>query len=385
MSNTSKTKKTAGRSVVSMAAIDRYIDSGIVSPKETLTSSRNMVEWGDGNIYPDYLLALYDSVPTLRSIVNGNIDYITGDDITIAPLNEYLSDGAMNLRGENIREQVRNIAKDFEIYGGFALQVLRNALGEVNEVLYVDMRFLRMNKECDVFYYNEEWGKGGHHDVITYPAFMPNLDWEKLTDEERQRHVSSIVYVKNVHTQVYPAPIYAASVKACEIERNIDDFHINSLENDFTSSCVVNFNNGVPDDETKQEIEEDFNSKFSGHQNAGRVVLSWNPNKESATTIEAVKIEDFGARYDALSKHSRQQIFTAFRANPNLFGIPTENNGFNQEEYDSVFKLYNRTQIRPVQRMICDAYDRIYGVHGVLTITPFSLGDNNGDNEAKVN
>lgn len=381
MSNTSKTK--AGKSVISMAAIDRYIDSGIVSPKETLTSSRNIVEWGDGNIYPDYLLALYDSVPTLRSIVNGNIDYITGDDITIVPLNEHLPDGAMNLRGENIREQVRNIAKDFEIYGGFALQVLRNALGEVNEVLYVDMRFIRMNKECDVFYYSENWSKGGRKNVVTYPAFMPNLDWAKLTDEERQRHVSSIVYVKNVHTQVYPAPIYAASVKACEIERNIDDFHINSLENDFTSSCVVNFNNGIPDDETKQEIEEDFNSKFSGHQNAGRIVLSWNPNKESATTIEAVKIEDFGARYDALSKHSRQQIFTAFRANPNLFGIPTENNGFNQEEYDSVFRLYNRTQIRPAQRMICDAYDRIYGAHGVLTITPFSLGETT--NEAKVN
>jgi len=29
--------------------------------------------------------------------------------------------------------------------------------------------------------------------------------------------------------------------------------------------------------------------------------------------------------------------------------------------------------VRPAQRLICDAYDRIYGKPGVLTITPFSM------------
>ncbi|MGD7407521.1 hypothetical protein ACQCP7_25950, partial [Ralstonia pseudosolanacearum] len=81
-------------------------------------------------------------------------------------------------------------------------------------------------------------------------------------------------------------------------------------------------------------------------------ILSWNANKESAATIESVKIEDFGARYDALAKRCRQEIFTAFRANPNLFGIPTESLGFSSEEYESAFKLFNRTQIRPCQRKI---------------------------------
>ena len=111
-------------------------------------------------------------------------------------------------------------------------------------------------------------------------------------------------------------------------------------------------------------------------------MLSWNPNKESATDIVEFKVEDFGERYKALSEHSRQQIFTSFRANPNLFGIPTEGNGFANEQYEESFRLYNRTQIRPIQRLICDTYDWIYGQVGVLTITPFSL---DGTNEQKVN
>lgn len=371
------------RSAFSFAAIDSYLETNIVSPVEKVLAGRDMVEWGTRNVYPDYLLDLYNNVPTLRSIINGNIDYVAGDDVTILPLQEEFTNQEMNRRGNTIREQVKDIAKDFEIYGGFALQVIRNLAGEVAEVYYVDMRYLRTNKEGDVFYYSEKWGKSSRTDMVVYPAFMPKIEWEKLSDEERNRHASSILFVKNVHTQVYPAPLYAASVKACEIERLIDEFHLSDINNHFVSSAIINFNNGDPGQEVKSEVEREFNEKFCGASNGGRVAFSWNPNKESATDIVEFKMEDFGERYKALSQHSRTQIFTSFRAIPLLFGLTSEaNTGFSTEEFEQSFKLYNRTQIQPVQRMICDAYDKIYGKKGVLTIRPFSLG---GDTEDNVN
>lgn len=371
------------RSAFSFAAIDSYLETNIVSPVEKVLAGRDMVEWGTRNAYPDYLLDLYNNVPTLRSIINGNIDYVAGDDVTIMPLQEEFTNQEMNMRGDTIREQVKDIAKDFEIYGGFALQVIRNLAGEVAEVYYIDMRYLRTNKEGDVFYYSEKWGKSSRTDMVVYPAFLPKIEWEKLSDEERNRHASSILFVKNVHTQVYPAPLYAASVKACEIERLIDEFHLSDINNHFVSSAIINFNNGDPGQEIKSEIERGFNEKFCGASNGGRVAFSWNPNKESATDIVEFKMEDFGERYKALSQHSRTQIFTSFRAIPLLFGLTSEvNTGFSTEEFEQSFKLYNRTQIQPVQRMICDAYDKIYGQRGVLTIRPFSLG---GDTEDNVN
>ena len=371
------------RSAFSFAAIDSYLETNIVSPVEKVLAGRDMVEWGTRNAYPDYLLDLYNNVPTLRSIINGNIDYVAGDDVTIMPLQEEFTNQEMNMRGDTIREQIKDIAKDFEIYGGFALQVIRNLAGEVAEVYYIDMRYLRTNKEGDVFYYSEKWGKSSRTDMVVYPAFLPKLEWEKLSDEERNRHASSILFVKNVHTQVYPAPLYAASVKACEIERLIDEFHLSDINNHFVSSAIINFNNGDPGQEIKSEIERGFNEKFCGASNGGRVAFSWNPNKESATDIVEFKMEDFGERYKALSQHSRTQIFTSFRAIPLLFGLTSEaNTGFSTEEFEQSFKLYNRTQIQPVQRMICDAYDKIYGQRGVLTIRPFSLG---GDTEDNVN
>ena len=369
------------RSAFSFAAIDSYLETNIVSPVEKVLAGRDMVEWGTRNAYPDYLLDLYNNVPTLRSIINGNIDYVAGDDVTIMPLQEEFTNQEMNRRGDTIREQVKDIAKDFEIYGGFALQVIRNLAGEVAEVYYIDMRYLRTNKEGDVFYNSQKWRKSSPTDMVQYPAFLPKIEWEKLSDEERNRHASSILFVKNVHTQVYPAPLYAASVKACEIERLIDEFHLSDINNHFVSSAIINFNNGDPGQEIKSEIERGFNEKFCGASNGGRVAFSWNPNKESATDIVEFKMEDFGERYKALSQHSRTQIFTSFRAIPLLFGLTSEaNTGFSTEEFEQSFKLYNRTQIQPVQRMICDAYDKIYGQRGVLTIRPFSLGEDTEDN-----
>ena len=359
---------------ISFAAIDQYVESNIVSAREKVLTNKNYVEWGDGNRYPDYLLDLYNNVPTLRTIINGNVDYIAGDDVTILPLRASLEEGAMNLRGDVIAEQVRDIARDYEMYGGFALQVIRGRDGMPSEVFHIDMRFLRMNKECDTFYYCEDWSRSGKKKVLVYPKYMDLSEkWAFLSDEEKNRQASSILFVKNVRTQVYPAPLYAASVKACEIERCIDDFHLNAINNGFVSSCIVNFNNGIPTPEIQEEIEDNFNDKFGGHQNAGRIIFSWNQSKDSATTFEQLNVEDFGEKYQSLAKHSRQQMFTAFRANPNLFGIPTESLGFSSEEYESAFRLYNRTQIRPVQRLIADAYDKIYGRKGVLTIVPFSI------------
>jgi len=372
------------RANIALAALDPYLERNIVSPKETVVRGKDFVEWGDGNAYPDYLLELTKTVPTLRSIINGTVDFIVGDGVSLsAPLREGWKTGQVNMRGDTIAEQVEDLARDYETYGGYALQIIRDFAGRVAETYYIDLRFLRTNKEGDVFWYSEKWAEKGKKDVVMYPAFRWDIaeKWATMTDEERNRNASSILYVKTTHSQVYPMPVYAASVKACEIERMVDDYHLNSLENGFNPSVIINFNNGKPTDQIKEEIEEQILEKHTGAANAGRIILSWNDNKESATTFETLPITDFGDKYKALAENSREKIFTAFRAYPNIFGLSTAT-GFSIEEFDSAFKLYNRTSVRPVQRMIADSYEKIYGQPGILQITPFSL---DGTNEKTVN
>ena len=92
--------------------------------------------------------------------------------------------------------------------------------------------------------------------------------------------------------------------------------------------------------------------------------------------------EDFGEKYNSLEKRARQQIFTAFRANPNLFGIPTDNLGFSSEEYEASFKLFNRTMVQPIQKDIAEALEKIFGTE-VVTFVPFNMDE--GSKETVVN
>ena len=322
-----------------------------------------MVMWGSSNSYPEYLHGLYMDVPTLHTVIDGTVQYVTGNGAALArPLHDT---DAVNRAGMTATEMVRALAADFFEFGGFALQVIRNRIGYPVELYPVPLRYLRSDREGEQFFYNESFAKKDRRamrrDTVIYPKFMAD-----------GKSPASILFYKNDPTRTYPVPVWNAAAVSCEIERQIDRFHLNSICNGFAGSYIVNFNNGVPEDEIKDEIERGFNDKFSGAENAGRIIFSWNDNKENAVTLEKMGIDDFGEKYDKLASRSRTQIYNAFRANPNLFGLSTENIGFSKEEYLQVFELYNRTQIVPVQKIIKDAVYKILP-DNPLTINPFTM------------
>lgn len=355
--------------VVSMAAIDRYLEDNIIKPVENKGSGRKFVTWGSLNDYPDYLLFLRSEVATLSSVINGCVDYIVGNSVRLEGVGGEFAE-SVNRYGETAEDIVRKLADDLVTFGGFAVQVIRNNMGGIAELYHLDMRFVRRDADKEVYYYSEDFGRNGRRykgDLTVYPRFMRDGD-----------AASSIYYYSNDSRKVYPTPIYESAQKACEIERLTDVFQLSSIYNGFSPSYLVNFNNGVPEDEVKEEIERMFNEKFTGPTNAGRLLFCWNYSKETATTLQKLDAQDFSDRYDALVKHCRQKIFTAFRANPNLFGIPTEGTGFNSEEYEQSFKLFNRTVIKPMQKTIVKAFRNIMGVE-CLVIDPFTLSGSDTD------
>lgn len=362
MANT-KSKETniiKKQGYVAFAAIDKYVESNIISSKETTAVGRDFVIWGDSNIYPNYLYELSKSVSTLKSVIGGSAQFVCGDKIVsnISDMETYV-----NKKEDTWADLVENIARDYFTYGGFAINVLRNKGGQVSELYYVNLKNLRSDKENNQFFYSEDWSRSyGRVKYIVYPKF---------TSEGKEPN--SIYFYKNDKVQCYPSPIWEASVKSAETEKKIDEYHLNNISNNFSGTYIVNFNNGQPSDQQKEEIEEDFNEKFTGVENSGNVMMTWNDSKENETTITKIASEDFGAKYDSLSKRVRQSIFTSFRATPNLFGIPTETTGFSEQEYNQAFKLYNRTQIRPIQSKIVDAIDKIMGRKTSITIVPFTL------------
>lgn len=355
---------TANKDKVSLkfSAIDLLHEQ--VIPKLTeLKGNNGRIQYGENDLYPEYLYELCNDVTTLKTIIEGTTDFVCGDGVESKdPRFE------KNREGVTLRKMFWNLAHDYLIYGGAAFEViLSNDLSSVVEVNYLNYRFLRSDKNNEMFWYSEQFAKkwGRTNDAIVYPRYFAGT-----------RQPRSVVYLKNNDTTTYPIPRYSGAIKACEIERRIDDMHLNSLENNFMASSLISFNNGVPSDQEKAEIEKRIQKKFAGTENAGRIMISYTNGKENATTVTKLDTNDFLDRYNAAAERARKQIFMSFRATPNLFGYMDDTTGFNTQEFSEAFKLYNRTVCQPIQMLIKEALEETVGEEFV-EIKPFNIDINN--------
>lgn len=360
------------KQALSFAAINPYVATNIVSSKEEEIKGREFITWGTQNKYPQYLWNLTQDVTLLRTIINGLANYVVGENIIVNYTPWAIS---VNKNGDTIEDIIRNIALDYGRYGGFAINVLRNKMGGVAEIYYLDFKNLRSDKKNEFFFYSEDWDKSyGRVRYNTYPKFRTN-----------GKEGSSIFYYKNSYNTVYPMALYAGDgCLAAETERGINEFHLNSIKNGFSSNVIINFNNGRPTEEMQEEIEKNLNEKFGGFTNAGRMMVAFNDNKDNAVTIQKIDAADFGERYQALSKNCKQELYSAFQSHPVLFGLPTEDTGFNSQDFSEAFKVFNKTVILPIQKIVKSSFEKILGQKEAITIEPFSIDWTEDENNELV-
>lgn len=355
-----------------LAALNPYTQSNMVENVEKKITGKDFVIWGENNGYPQFLWKSYSDCATLQSIINGAADYVAGDDVIC---NATGFEIAVNQKGDTVRDIVQKIGMDYLIFGAFALQVIRNMAGQVAEIYWVDVAKLRCDEKNEVFYYSDDWSKSyGRVKTLQYPKFGVN-----------DSNATSIYYYKGNKTRtVYGTPIWSAAIKNVTIDMAITDFHQNEINNNFMGSKLISFNNGMPDDELKTEIERNLNEKFSGTGNAGRIMISFAQSKDNAPEVINLATDDFDKRYESLEKRNKEQIFVAFRATPVLFGMVTESNGFATNEYRDSYKLFNKTVVQPIQKNIVDAFNKIFGYDNAVEIKPFTIEFDDDNKEKNV-
>lgn len=333
-----------------------YLEINTVLPNEVEIRGANWIGWGDNNDYPLYLYNIYKDVATLRTIITTVCDYVVGDGVK--------SSNTILLSDEDAENLVYDLTLSYCIYGGFAIQVCRNAFGDVCRLIPLDLRWIRMDKDNNYIYYSEDFGKKtyGRCKALCYPAY----------DKTLKQDISIYVF-KNEKFNVYPQPVHIASIIPCEIERQVNNYHLNSIANGFSGSLLVNMNNGVPDEEQQKEIVEAFQEKFTGSENAGRVVVSFNENKDNAAELLTLNPTDFSEKYKAAVERATQQIFTSWRCSKKLCGMPENGIGFNSQEFSDEFKLFQRTVISSIQRLIKTTIEKLFENKTEIEINEFNI------------
>ena len=342
-----KISSVANKVSIQLAALNPFVTTNLPTLTES-NSGKGFVTYGDDNRYPDFLLSLYDNVSTLRSVIDGCVDYVVGEGVF---RDEECTTPGIAVPDESLTELCRNITFDYYMFGGFCVEVLRNAYSGIATVNYIPFERVRSNEDKTKFYYSEDWSKSyGRVRSIEIPAYDPN-----------SKDYRSFYYYSKNRRGVYPLPLWNSAIKAALTESKVNEYWLNGISNGFSSSALISLNNGVPEDEQKQEIEKYFTEKFTGSENAGRILLSFSPDKEHAPDILTLSTEDFSEKYKACVDRAREEIFIAFRAISNLFGLQKEGIGFNTQEYADAYTLFNKTVITPVRNIIKRELTNILG------------------------
>lgn len=348
-------------------AIGKYYEKNLVEPTETTLNNVDYVVFGDRNQFPHYVDSLQLRSTILSVCTSTLADYIVGNGCSLTNHIEF--EKTVNEKDETLDDLLYSISLSIAKFGGAYIAVYRSFNGNIAALECLDYTIVRSDEKNEKFYVSKDWANKSY-------GRIKSLVYNKFTIDGND--AVSIYYVKtNNYNNTYALPMYASALRSIETSADIANYHFNSMKNNFVGGVMFDFCGGIPTDEEAEAIEEQILTKYSGTDNAGNILINYSTDKEHSTQITQLNTTDFNDKYNALIKTTKDDILSSFRMSGNLVGIHTENNGFNTEEFNSAFTLYQKTVVAPLQRKIERAFEKIFGEENCLNITPFQLDLNN--------
>jgi DNA-binding Lrp family transcriptional regulator len=340
-------------------------------PEYKVMNGKPWVFYGDKNNYPTYLLEMYQRSAKHNAIINGKVNYITGKGWTYDPkelTGELLNDLKKLLDNPNPYDDLNDIlykvSLDFEIFNGFALEIIWNLQGKISQIAHVNFGNVRVSEKQDKFYFAQEWKEYGDPEgLVEYMPFNP----DKKLGKQLFYYSSYAPSVK-----YYPVPEYLGAMAYIETDARIANYHVNNLRNGFLGGYMFSFNNGLPTDEEQREIKRHLVNQMKG-DDGERIVVAFNDNKENGLEITPLQANDLDKQFDILNSTIQQEIFVAHRVtSPMLFGIRTSGQLGGRSELIESYELFKSVYVEDRVRKIEKIFNYILDFNGVgvLEITP---------------
>jgi hypothetical protein len=345
------------------------------------------VDFGEDNNYYQFLLDRYTNSTTNNAIINNISRLIYGRGLSAVDASRKPNEYAQAMALFN-KDCLRKIAIDRKMLGQFAIQVHYNDKHDrILKAFHMPVNLLRAEKcnkdgEIEAYYYSDDWT-----DVKKYPPTrIPAYGYSK----DKIEILFSKPYA--VGMKYYAYPDYQGAVPYALLEEEIADYLINEVQNGFSGTKVVNFNNGVPTEEQQSIITNKVLSKLTGSKGQ-KVIVAFNDNMDTKTTVDDLPLNDAPEHYTYLSEECMRKIMLGHNVtSPLLFGIAGAN-GFssNADELQNSFILFNNMVIKPLQDEILEALDTILSFNGISlnlffkTLKPLEFTDlENAQNTEQV-
>ena len=334
----------------------------------------NSREWN--NLYPDYLIYLYNRSAKNNAIINGKNKYIVGQGWSYDALGlPFEIKGRLKKFIKDIEKDnvTRDLSLDRTIFGGFSGEILISKDKKTITPSHIDFSKIRQFKQTEdkqgnlselMYGYTADWNSKKPENNKDFETLYP-FPWDSSEVDTNKRY---IVYYKDYRpdSKEYPLPDYVGAIPYIESDYEISNFVLNNVKNGFSAGYLVNFYNGEPDEEQKKQVSDAFDNALTGTENAGKVVKSFNEDKDSGVEITPLGANGQDDRYINLNKQIQGEIFTGHNFNPSIIGI-SDGNGFNNnaDEIYVASEMFQNTYVSTEQNNLEDFFNSIVGYNGL--------------------
>lgn len=338
-------------------------------PEFKEVKGKEWVYFGEDNQYPDYLTELFLRSAKHNAIINAKVNYVYGGGLTINEDNSSYTQRAVAKKFiENLEPFIRQTITDFEIFNGYALEVIWNKAGsKITEFGFIPLSKIRTNADETEYYYSNDWRPNVKQDPekTGFKTFKPFDINEGGGSQLFVYKITSPVNSKNKN--VYPVPEYIGATASIETDIEIANYHLNNIKTGFSVGTIINFNNGVPEADAQADIEKQIKKKFQGTDKAGSVAITFNNSTENAPTITSFAPSDLDKQFIEISKRVEQDIFTGHKiTSPMLFGVKTEGQLGGRTEMIDAYELFQNTYVNIRQAMLEEVINQFAGLFGIV-------------------
>ncbi len=318
-----------------------------------------------------FLLELYRNSAKHHAIINSKRDYVCGRGWSID------TDGMTTVMKAKMEQFVKHpnpyeslddilvkVAHDLELYGGYALEVIYDSIGEkIAAIYHADFAKYRVSDDGYCYYYSDDWSKY-NPEVEKIEAF----NWKEPGGKQ-------LLYVKSYqpNCQYYPLPSYLGAINYIDLDRKVSDYFNKGISNGFMAGTLLNFNSGIPTESEQQEIERMVKAKFTGTDNANSILLNFSDSRDRSAEIQQLNSNDFDKRFDLLNKTIQQELYAGHQiSDPALFGIKEEGIFSSRNQLVDSFELFQNTYVNARQQFIERTFNdlaALQGLEGRLTIS----------------
>ena len=301
------------------------------------SSRKDWVSYGNYNEYPMFLIDLMNQHPEHGAILKGKANYVFGKGLAFGESETVLDQARREQwlnsanRFQTWNDVLRKTTPQFELYNGWAWQIIWNNGGTNFEVFNIEFGKLRRSKDKRKVYYCDEWMvKSGNR-------WVPNSNPEKSESYKEfdvfnpnVRTGTQILYIKVDEPTVvpngdlYPLPVYSQAIMEIETDINISKLRYHYSANGMFAQSLISFFNGEPSKEEKKAIKKMFDRTYGSPDNAGQLIFSFNDKGGTAPSISTLTQSDLDKVFADTRKECQDKIFSAHLTAPVLFGIKTE-------------------------------------------------------------